>query len=285
LAGSHTGVSDKGVDISWPLSQDLLLLGWSIGAVTESLEVWRQKGDMLMFRTRLLLLSLVAALSAVALLASSASAKIAFEWKVNGKALATGENRTFTASAESNFDLHGKVAGFETLLLATKLKVEPGAKLFGGKPGTNEETVVFEGVTVDDFTGCEVESLPNPVPGTVRTLALKTEIVEGQTSHEPLILFTPKAGTVFTELRFLGSACTVKNQEASVTGSVLADPLPRLTEVLTGLLNFEPSQGNVFLLSTGGAADTAGLIFAGNTATLGGNALVTLVSDEKFGAF
>jgi hypothetical protein len=238
-----------------------------------------------MFRAKILLLSLVAALSVVALLASSASAKIAFEWKVGGKALAASESRTFTASAESTFDLKGTAAGSAVLLLSNKFKVEPGARIIGGKPGTNEEQVVFENVTVAKPANCEVESLPNPTVGTVRTQPLKTEIVEGQTSKEPLILFSPKTGTIFVELRFLGANCIVQNVEANVTGSILADPLPRLTEVLTGLLNFEPSQGNVFLLSTGGAAETAGLVFAGSAATLGGNALVTLINDEKFGAF
>jgi hypothetical protein len=245
------------------------------------------KGDMLMFRFKMLLLGLVAALSAVALLASTASAKIAFLWKVKGAPLAAGESRTFTASAESTFDLKGSAAGVGVLLLATKLKVEPGARIIGGTPGTNEEIVVFEGVTADKpGPGCEVESLPNPTVGTVRTVALKTEIVEGQTSHEPLILFKPAAGTIFTTLRLLGAGCgALQNQEATVNGNILATPLPTLTEVLTGLLNFEPSQGNNFLLSTGGALNTAGLAFAGNPATLGGNSLVTLINDEKFGAF
>ncbi len=247
--------------------------------------VWEM---ILMIRARLLsllLLSLVAALSAVASLASSAPAKISFEWKVNGKALAAGEQRTFTASAESTFDLKFTVASSKILLLSNKFKVEPGAKIFGGKPGTNEETVVFENVTVDQPANCEVESLPNPVVGTVRTTVLKTEIVEGQTSHEPLILFTPKTGTTFTELRFLGTNCLLKNQEPNFTGSFLADPLPHLTEVLTGLLDLEPSQGNEFLLSSGGAAEKAEVNVAGNPEKFGGTMLMTLISDEKFGVF
>jgi hypothetical protein len=237
-----------------------------------------------MFRARLLLSSM-AALSAVALLASSASAKIAFEWKVGGKALAAGEQRTFTVSAESTFDIKASVAGTASLLLSPKFKFEPGARIIGGKPGTGEQTIVFENVTVDKPANCEIESLPNPVVGTARSVPLKTEIVEGQTSHEPLILITPKTGTTFTELRFLGANCLLKNEEADVTGSIIGDPLPHLTEVLTGLIDFEPSQGNVFLLSTGGAAETAGLAFAGNAATIGGTELATLINDEKFGIF
>ncbi len=240
---------------------------------------------IMMIGTRLLLSSVIAALSAVAVLASSASAKISFEWRVNGKALAAGEQRTFTASAESTFDVKGTVAGSRTLLLSNKFRVEPGARIFGGKPGTNEETVVFENFNVDQPANCEVESLPNPVVGTVRTTVLKTEIVEGQTSQEPLILFTPKTGTTFAEVRFLGANCLIKNQEANFTGSFLADPLPHLTEVLTDLLDLEPSQGNGFLLSTGGAVETAGVKFAGNSAAFGGTMLMTLISDEKFGAF
>ncbi len=239
----------------------------------------------MMIRTRLLLSSVIAALSAVAVLASSASAKISFEWRVNGKALAAGEQRTFTASAESTFDLKFTVAGSKTLLLSNKFKVVPGAKIFGGKPGTNEETVEFTNVTVAQPANCEVESLPNPVVGTVVTKLLKTEIVEGQTSQEPLILFTPKTGSTFAEVRFLGANCIFKNQEANFAGSFLADPLPHLSEVLTGLLDFEPSTGNEFLLSAGGAAEKAELQVAGNAASLGGTVLMTLLSDEKFGAF
>jgi hypothetical protein len=226
-----------------------------------------------------------AVLSMCVVFVSSASAKIAFEWKVGGKSLAAGENRTFTASAESSFDIKGKVAGAEVLLLSSKLKFASGAKIFGGKPGTAEQIVEFENATVDSLAGCEVESLPNPIVGIIRTVLVKTEVVEGQTSHEPLILITPKAGIVFTEIRFLGASCAIKNQELNVTGSLLGDALPHLTEVLTGLIDFEPSQGNVFLLSTGGAAKTAGLSFGGNAATVGGNELATLISDEKFGLF
>jgi hypothetical protein len=170
------------------------------------------------------------------------------------------------------------------LLLATKLKFEPGAKIIGGKPGTAEQTVVFESVTVDKPTGCEIESLSNPV-GTVRTQPLKTEIVEGQISHEPLILISPRTGTVFSETQFLGASCALKGIEGTTTGSLLVDPLPHLSEILSGSADFEASQGNEFLLATGGAAEKAGLVFAGNPATIGGSALLTLTSDEKFGLF
>jgi hypothetical protein len=239
---------------------------------------------ILMFRVRFVLFFVVG-LSMFAVFVSSASAKIAFQWKVGGKVLAAGEQRTFTASAGSTLDLKMTVSGMSVLLLATKLKVEPGARIIGGTPGANEATLVFEGVTSDRPGGCEVESLPNPVAGIVRTVPLKTEIVEGQTSHEPLELITPKTGANFAELRFLGASCTVKNVEANFTGDSLADPLPQLTESLTGLVDFDSSQGNNYLLSTGGALETAGLVFAGNPAMVGGDELMTSVSDEKLGAF
>ncbi|HEY3960289.1 MAG TPA: hypothetical protein VGL68_07255 [Solirubrobacteraceae bacterium] len=226
----------------------------------------------------------VAVFSGLIVFVSTASAKIAFEWRVGGKALAAGEQQTFTASAESTFDLKTTVVGFVTLLLATKLKFEPGAKIIGGKPGTAEQTVVFEGVTVDKPTGCEIESLSNPVVGTVRTQPLKTEIVEGEISHEPLILITPKTGTIFSETRFLGASCALKGIVGTTTGNLLADPLPHLAEILAGLADFEASQGNEYLLATGEVAK-AGLVFAGNAATIGGKALLTLTSDEKFGLF
>ncbi len=237
-----------------------------------------------MIRARLLLLSLVAALSAVALLASSAAAKISFEWKVNGKALAAGEQRTFTARRDGVADMRASLSGATILLLSNQGKVSAGAKIFGGKPGTGEEILELENVTVDRPANCEVESLPNPVVGLIRTTLLKTEIVEGQTSQEPMILVSPKAGTVFAEVRFLGANCLIKNQEANVTGTYLGLPLPQLTEVLTGIGDEEAPERD-FLLSTGGAVKTAGLGFAGSSATITGLVLVSLVSDEKAGVF
>jgi hypothetical protein len=247
-----------------------------------------------MSRVRLVLLSLVAVLSVGALLASSASAAINFEWKVGGKALAAGEKRTFEVNNDGKvFDLHGTAGGALALLLSTKVKVKPGALIFGGRPGTNEEIVEFESVTVDNPAGCVAETgeVASPVVGNVLTKLLKTEIVEGQSggrgNGEPLILFTPKGEPTFTAILFLNKGtetCKVAGTLGKITGSILGLPLPQRTEVVDGNLVSEATT-NQYLVAAGGAAKTAGLTFAGNAATLSGLTLVILTSKEAFGAF
>jgi hypothetical protein len=237
-------------------------------------------------KTRLGLLSLVAVLSTFAVLASSASAAIKFEWKVKEKLLAAGETRGFTTTSDGHvFDFHSSVAGAGILLLSSEVSVESGAEIIGGKPGTNKETVLFKGVTVANPLKCAVESEGLP-PGTVQTFALKTEIVESEGTHEPVILFSPESGSNFVNLLLLNKGteeCVLKNVLASVTGNLLATPLPALTETLNGDLDFESPNSN-FVLSNG-TLEKAGLSFEGNTAFLTGLTLVILTTDEKYGAF
>jgi hypothetical protein len=237
-------------------------------------------------KTRLGLLSLVAVLSTFAVLASSASAAIKFEWKVGGGVLKAGETRGFTTTSDGHvFDFTGTAAGAGVLLLSSEVSVESNAEIIGGKPGTNKETVLFKGVTVDHPAKCAVESEGSP-PGTVQTFALKTEIVESEGTHEPVILFQPESGSNFVNLLLLNKGteeCVLKNVLASVTGNLLATPLPALTETLNGDLDFESPNSN-FVLSTG-TLEKAGLLFANNAAFLTGLTLVILTTDEKYGAF
>lgn len=238
-----------------------------------------------MSRVRLGLLSLIAILSLV-ILSSTASAAIKFEWKVKEKTLAAGESKEFTATADGHvFDLKGSAAGVAVLLLSSEFEVENGAKIIGGKPGTDEETVIFKGVTVDKPEKCSVES-EGSATGTVKTKKLKTEIVESDETHEPLILFQPKEGTIFASLLLLNKGtetCLLAGSLANVTGNFLGVPLPALTETLNGHIVFEaPTKKYVLSNAT---LEEAGLLFAGNAANLSGLALVILKSDEKYGAF
>lgn len=241
-----------------------------------------------MFRTKLMLLSLVGVVSAFALLASSASASIKFEWKVGGKLLAAGETKAFTATSDGKtFTFNSELLGVKIKLLSPEIAVESGAVIKGGKPGTNAETVLFKNVTVAEPTGCVVESPPTNTVGLVKTEPLKTEIVESDPGGEPLILFTPNSGTTFVELRFLNKGTETCAGAAlgaqKITGSILAEPLPALQELLTNDLDFEAKTKN-YILSTG-ALDTAGLKFGTAVATLAGLALVLLATHELFGAF
>jgi hypothetical protein len=242
-----------------------------------------------MSRARLMLLSLVAVLSVGAMLASSASAVINFEWKVNGVKLEAGANRTFTVKADNTFDLNGSVGGQAALLLATSVSVLPGAIIKGGKPGTNLEIILFGGVTVDRPAKCAVSG------GLVLTVPLKTEIVEGAKNKEGNgevdILFAPETAegggsTLFTAFELINKGteeCIVKGTLATASGTVLNSVLPAKTEALTGLLHSEAPTKEY--KNSAGAFKTAGLLFANNPATLQGLTLVTLTSDEKFGAF
>ena len=239
-----------------------------------------------MYGSKLWLLSTMAILATFAVLASSASAAIKFEWKVGGHILEAGETREGTVTTDGHtFDFHATVAGAEALLLSKELSAEPGSKIIGGKPGTGEGTLVIKGVTVDKPEKCAVESEGSPT-GTVKMDPGRTEIVESEETHEPLILFAPKTGTVFVSILFLNDGtevCPVKGVLANVTGSVLAQPLPSLAETLNGDLDFEAPTKNFFL--SNGTLDKAGLIFAGNAATLTGLTLVISKTDEKGGAF
>ena len=240
-----------------------------------------------MSKARLGALSLIAILSTFAMLTSSAGAAIKFEWKVKGEKLATGESREFTTTSDGhNFDLSGSVAGVQVLLLSKEVEVAAGARILGGKPGKNEETVIFKNVTADSPTGCVVESEGSPT-GTVRTQALLTEIVESEETHEPLILFRPETGTVFASLLLLNKGTekclTGTPTLGNVSGTLLAQPLPSLTETLNGDLDFEAPTLNYIL--SNGTLDKAGLKFAGNAATLTGLALVILNTHEVYGAF
>jgi len=239
-----------------------------------------------MSRVRLALLSLVAVMSMGAVLASSASAAIEFKWKVGGAELAAGETRGFTVNNdEKKFDLHGTIAGATALLLSTLVEVLPGAQIIGGVPGTNEETALFLGVTVDNPANCGVAQ--NGIAGQVQTVLLKTEIVEGAVAsagnNEVDILFSPKAGTTFATFELTGASCLAKGTIAPVSGTVLALALPQKTEVLRQNLVFEANTKEYH--NHAGEFKKAGLLFGGAAATLEGLVLVILNSDQVFGPF
>jgi hypothetical protein len=238
-----------------------------------------------MSKVRLVLLSLVAVFAVGALGASSASAAIEFKWKVGGTELKSGETRGFTVNNdEKKFTLSATIAGSTTKLLATLVEVLPGATINGGVPGTNTEQTVFLGVTVDKES-CTAGQ--NGGTGTVQTVLLTTEIVEGAKESagngEVDILFTPKTGTTFATFLFAGSPCKLAGAEASVSGSVLGLALPQKIEVLRQNLLFEAVTKEY--KNSAGAFKKAGLILGGEPSTLSGLVLVILNSDAAYGPF
>jgi len=242
----------------------------------------------LMSKARLVLLSLLAVFAVGAMLASSASAAINFEYRVKGTKLAAGSTKEFTVTSDGkNFDLHGSAGGVASLLLSHEISVESGAKIIGGIPGTNEETVIFKGVTIDPpLSTCGVTQ--SGVANQVKTVLLKTEIVEGSAGNigngEVDILFTPKTGTTFATFKLTGS-CTLSGAEVPVSGSILGGTAPSKTEVVNGEVNLEAKTKGYKVSPGTGTEKTAGLIFAGGPATLTGLTLVLLTSGEAYGVF
>ena len=240
-----------------------------------------------MFRKRLVVLGVSVVLSVAAVVASSASAAVTFQWKVGGSLLPSGSNRTLTASAESNFDLAATAGGAAALLLSSKLKVAPGAKVFGGQPGTSEEVIEFESVTVDRPAKCGISQ--SGVAGIIKFTSAKLEVVEGASAEkgngESELLLAPTTGTVFSTFELTGAECTLKGQIPAISGSGLALPLPNspTTELLTQLLDIEAVTKEYKNFKK--EFKKAGLVFAGNSAAATGAILTTLTSDEKFGAF
>jgi hypothetical protein len=242
-----------------------------------------------MSKAKFVSLSLVAVLSVGAMVASSASA-VTFQWKVGGKILKAGEQKTFTISTDGNVSLLKlTVAGAAGEILSTKAKVKAGAVLLGGQPGLNDEVVEFESVKVDRPANCEVHS-PGAPTGVVSTSQVTSEIVEaapsGTGNGEPLILFKPASTTneTFTSIEFLGASCLVKGTTGVVSGLLVALPLPQEKEVTVGVLDYEAITKQYKTVG-GGAAKSAGLTFAGSAATFTGLALIELASKEAFGAF
>jgi hypothetical protein len=215
--------------------------------------------------------------------------KAALIWKVGGTKLEGFQTRGVTAATDGkNVDFHSTIAGVGVLLLSKEVEFEKGATLDGGKPGSGEAKIVLLGVTVDSPAGCLVETdTAKPEAGVIRTNLLESEIVESQETGEPLIRINPETGDAFAGLLLLdkGAEKCVTGTPilATLTGSVLARPLPLLAEALRQALDFEAPTKN-FLLNNG-TLDKAGLSLAGNPATLTGSLLLVLTTDEIFGAF
>jgi hypothetical protein len=242
-----------------------------------------------MCKAKLVLLSLVVVLSFGAMMASAASAVISFEWRVNSAKLSTGETRAFTGKRDGVVDLSGTVGGQAALLLSNQGTVISGAIIKGGIPGTSEEILELENVTVDRPAKCAVSG------GKIRTVPLKGEIVEGAKNKEGNgevdILVSPKAAegggsTLLTTFELVNKGteeCLLKNTVVTASGSLLGHPLPQKTEVLTGGGDEEAPTKEY--KNSAGAFKAAGLLFANNPATIKGLVLVTLASDEKAGVF
>jgi hypothetical protein len=214
-----------------------------------------------------------------------------FEWKVAGSVLGSGASKEFTAKAapagkHKTFVLKGKVAGQAVKIESSKLKANSGATINGGKPGTNKETLTFEEVKVSKPAKCEISG------GKVATKPLTSEIVESAVeegkvktgTEEANILFSPTTGSTFAELSFAGSECSIKGDVGIVEGTELAEVAPQKEEVETEQLIFAKGAKKPYR-SSSGSFGAAKLELNEKSATLEGEAELTLASKQHFGAF
>jgi hypothetical protein len=227
-----------------------------------------------MRRTKVLGLCLVALFAVSGLVAAQASA-IEFLWKVNGKLLETGQEKTLTSKAKGAQVLKGSVFGVAVEISCTTVATS-GAKIIGGMPGTSSETVEYKGCTVAKPSGCKVKG------EAITTNLLKDEIVEGvgASAGKALILFAPKEGTTFAEPKLEGGILCLS---VAVKGTVLAEANPQKEEVETGVLKFEPASKESKNIK--GETKKDGLTVSGSAATVTGEVETSLSPVEKFGVF
>jgi hypothetical protein len=236
----------------------------------------------------------VFAFSAVA--AAAAEAEEAPFWSREGVRLAAGETHYITAKI---YNVAGSEKGFVLTAIGKVIKCESvrlkEGVLLGssaGNPGTNDEVIEF-------FGECKVTgngSSCKPIEPIVTT-NVKSELVESEKGEKGSLLteFKPETGTVFTTIKFEGTACTVKETKVtgSVAGQVRTDPnnseLGELVSLPNGkkeakswLLNFPviPIK-EVWLIKEGtGKTEKLGLTAFSEEATLTGVTLILLANKE-----
>jgi hypothetical protein len=240
------------------------------------------------------LLSTLIALMVGVTASAAAAAKIEYEWKVKGAALAPGATKNVAAKDKTTLHLVLPIGGSTVELTSSKLKATSGAKIVGGKPGTAEERLELEGVKVVHPLGCgvkEIERYGGKAAEKLTTFGLKTEVVEGAEGGagdgKADLLFTGEGKeAIWSIFEFTGATCKIANLTGEISGSLLSETLPQRIEATTEGLVFEPRTlgGNEYRELSGGV-HTAGLAYAGGTETVTGEAELELVSKELFGAF
>lgn len=226
-----------------------------------------------MQRIRVVGLALLAVLAISAVASASASAVTGPIWEVNGAKLATGAEEALTGKAATSYELKGKAFGFIEVAITCKKAANNGA-IIGGEPGTDATTI--------EYTECS-SSLCTPTEPIVTKA--KSELVYYTASSKTFIgdLFSPKTGTVFTEIK-CGSIT------AKVTGSIMGE---LLNEAKEPVLKTGTTAGKVGFVRFSGATNekyenhkgeskTAELILEGNPSTLKGTTEVALTSGLSY---
>lgn len=130
--------------------------------------------------------------------------------------------------------------------IATELHCEGGS--FSGQPATLtlsiENAVDYTGCTVSKPANCEVSS-----PGAPLGL-IKTKELNGLLESLTLVNLTPKTESLFVDVLYSGSSCSLKNKTFEIKGSQMCEFNPGSNEpALIHLLNCKKS-GSALTLGT-----------------------------------
>lgn len=236
-----------------------------------------------MKRIRIIGLVLVALFAMSAVAEASAAEYI---YQVAGAKLEPGKKKGIVSRAKTEFVLKGeqeilfiKVKS-ETKCKKLKLNAAEEPVIVGGKPGKSEKEKI-------EFEECKA---------TLGGAACKSVVIENASTNNEIvtevapkagplaILFTPAVGKVFTTVKFK-SCGALGSQEAKVEGSSAALVNPEKKEGVVGLLVYNEKEEITKIKKSSGAEEGAGLKFAGNTATINGEAEVELTTKEEWGVF
>lgn len=239
-----------------------------------------------MKRTSIIGLALLAvtAISAIASSSAFAVCELTLGYCVLGKPLGAGESREIDAAARTEFVLKGEVLTIPSVTKCKQLKLNHNQHpvIIGGMPGTGAGQLI-------EFSECSATVNNEPCGGVVvHNVPTTTEqvhvVLPATLKNRLATLFRPTNGSTFTTI-LLKECPIVGTTEATVTGTTAALDNPVLTEQPHGTLIWTEAQQIKEVSKLDGKKEPVGLIFAGNAATLNGEALVLLVSKEPWGVF
>jgi hypothetical protein len=215
-------------------------------------------------------------------------------FKVNGKALGTGETRLLLESAKETVKVESKALGVTvectglTLPEAARMQVQG---LVAGSGSTSKEAIEFKGCTQKgNGESCSVEGSAVKTVSLLNLLGFQAK----EKSGFVYVLFEPESGKAFATVKFTGAGCTLAS--AGVTGNVIGQArvagVPVVagsgTETLQGEVKF-PGATAIWIERGKAVSEVkAKLELAGTAATLSGLALLSV--DEggvpvKWGVF
>jgi hypothetical protein len=239
------------------------------------------------FKPRSIVLVCTLVAVAIGAQASAASAATLFEWKVGGVKLKSGESKEVTLGITEPKAMvwHYGCCGVAMEATFSKVSVQSGAKLSGGKPGQFEGVLEFTGVKYN-HKACEIaheKLVTEPLVGEIVESA-----AEGKGTGKIELLLAPRNKNYWMVVEFASECVGAKTVD--VSGSLLAEVQPQAKEEKKDKLVFDTTTAEY---NTGGEYKTAsgefkraGLVGGGPFYfDLFGEPEAELVSKEKFGAF